>query len=91
MSLPGFQDWTESLKLGNGNSAVYAALTPKGPIPLTSSDIQDLLRNGVAKARISSLVTKYGVDFQLTPEIEQQMKAAGADNVLLIEIKANKK
>lgn len=51
--------------------------------PLTEAKIVQGLETGVASKRMTVLVEKRGVDFSLTPEIEQQLRGAGANDDLV--------
>ena len=51
--------------------------------PLSFEDVEKLLEGGVTNARVSKIVKEYGVDFDLTPDREQRLRAAGADDDLL--------
>lgn len=54
--------------------------------PLSVADVEHGLKAGVSNARMSVLVKQYGVDFELTDAIEKQLRAAGANNELLLRI-----
>jgi hypothetical protein len=92
LSLKGFKDIIRSVLLSPGDTGkVEAKLATSGLKPLSESEIQSLLASGVPKARILALVAKYGVDFELTPEIERTLRSNGADGLILTEIGKNKK
>src|SRR5574341_1257470 len=80
VGLSGYRDWIQSLTLTDG-STIYidAKLTVAGPLPFTSQDVVDLLKGAVSAKRAADLVRERGVDFDLTPAIEQQIRAAGGD------------
>lgn len=59
--------------------------TPKAA-RLSLDDILTLLAGGVTPARVATLVKERGVDFQLTPENENKLRIAGADDSLLLAI-----
>jgi len=59
---------------------------PPGPPPLRLQEVLDALQKQVPKSRLEVLITKYGVDFQLTDDIEKQLREAGADSDLLLDI-----
>lgn len=72
--------------------AVEVKRVPKpGPAPLTRAEILEALNKGVPAPRLSSLVGQFGVDFALTDEAEQTLRAAGADANLLLAIAKNKR
>lgn len=53
---------------------------------LALDDILTLLAGGVTPARVATLVKERGVDFALTPENENKLRIAGADDSLLLAI-----
>lgn len=53
---------------------------------LSLDDILTLLAGGVTPARAATLVKDRGVDFALTPEAENKLRIAGADDALLLAI-----
>ncbi|HXJ96843.1 MAG TPA: tetratricopeptide repeat protein [Terriglobia bacterium] len=53
------------------------------PTPLTENAILGLLKNGVSSRRIAALARQRGVDFKLTPEVENQLRQSGADIFIL--------
>ena len=53
---------------------------------LALDDILTLLAGGVTPARVATLVKDRGVDFALTPESENKLRIAGADDSLLLAI-----
>jgi len=72
---------------GPGGSAT-TSVEIKVTIPrLTEANLVDLLENEVPRARIAKLVTERGVAFELTAEIEQRLRAAGADDTVIEAIK----
>lgn len=54
--------------------------------PLAESDIAKLLEAGVTPTRVAALVAERGVSFDLTPEAEQRLRQAGADDALLLAL-----
>ena len=59
---------------------------PPAPPPLKLQEVLDALQKQVPGIRIQFLVTKYGVDFEFTGDIEKRLRAAGADDALLLDI-----
>lgn len=51
--------------------------------PLTKADTLQLLRGDVPPARVAELARERGIDFQITPETESDLKQAGATDELL--------
>ena len=64
---------------------------PPGPPPLALSEVLEALQKGVPAARVSSLVSQFGVSFPLNDDAEKQLRAAGADADLLLTIAKSKK
>ncbi len=64
---------------------------PPGPPPLALSEVVEALQKGVPAARVSSLVSQFGVSFALTDDAEKQLRGAGADANLLLTIAKSKK
>ena len=92
LALPGFKQWRLEVALVAGeNKTVESKLEAAGPKPLTLPEIEEALANGVRSARLTVLVKQYGVDFALTAELQQGLRAKGADSDLLLAIATNKK
>ena len=53
------------------------------PAPLSENAILGLLKNGVSSRRIAALARQRGVNFKLTPEVENQLRQSGADIYIL--------
>lgn len=87
LSLIGYKEWTQTVELAAGDTKeVEAQLQPSGPKPLTLGEVEEALKNGLPSARVTQLVKEFGVDFALTDEVEQRLRAAGADGDLLLAI-----
>lgn len=54
--------------------------------PLSEADLVDLLRHYVTPVRIAELAREEGIDFNMTPESEKELRRAGADTVLIGEL-----
>ena len=63
---------------------------PKTSHAFTLQDISFALREGVEPKRVVALVRERGVDFELTRETENQLRSAGADGLLVDEIKRSR-
>ncbi|MGH9556973.1 MAG: PEGA domain-containing protein [Terriglobales bacterium] len=88
----GYKEWSQTVAAAAGQThAVEARLTPAGPPPFSVQDIVALLQGEVALARVAALVAERGVDFTLTDQAEQQIRAAGGDAELLVAIAKAKK
>ena len=64
---------------------------PPGPPPLALAEVVEALQKGVTPARVTSLVSQFGVSFPLTDDAEKQLRSAGADTNLLLVIAKSKK
>lgn len=92
LSLASFKEWTQTVTLGAGEALqIEAELESAGPKPLALSDVEQALTGGLSKARVAALVKEYGVDFALTDEAEKRLRAAGADETLLLAIAKGRK
>jgi len=62
---------------------------PKG---LSKDDVVRLLKGDVTPGRVAQMARERGIDFQVTPQIEKELRGAGADNdliAMLLEIGPN--
>jgi serine protease Do len=59
--------------------------------PLSVSDIEHGLKAGVTNTRMAVLVKQYGVDFELTDNVEKQLRTAGCNSDLLLQIARNRR
>jgi len=53
------------------------------PKPLSKNRVLEYLKGEVSPARVTELVRQRGVDFKTTPEIENELRSAGATEALL--------
>jgi hypothetical protein len=60
----------------------------KEPFELT--EVEKLLKGGFTPKRIVALVEQYGVTFELTDNVERELRKLGADNRLLLVIARNR-
>lgn len=75
---------TYQLSAKGPGGSTSASLEIKVTIPrLSEANLVDLLKNAVPKPRIAKLVSERGISFELTPEVEQRLRAAGADDTLV--------
>jgi tetratricopeptide (TPR) repeat protein len=79
---------------GDSVAKLYLALTnlrlqttEKATNPFTLQDISFALRERIEPKRVAALVRERGVAFDLTADAESQLRKAGADDLLLNEIK----
>jgi hypothetical protein len=92
LTLIGYKEAIQPLELAAGDSkTIEAKLEAAGPKPLALAEIEEALTNGLPPKGITKLVNQYGVDFALTDEAEKRLRAAGADDGLLLAISRNKK
>ena len=56
------------------------------PRPLSAADVEHALKSGVPKTRMAALVKQYGVDFGLTDVVKGQLRSAGANDSLILQI-----
>jgi tetratricopeptide (TPR) repeat protein len=73
---------------------LYLGLTlarlPVAPVKTTALSVQDVsfaLREGIEAERVAALARERGVTFDVTKEIENQLRKVGADSRLMDEIK----
>src|SRR6202171_6453642 len=69
-----------------GSSAARTTRTPNAPRPLSAADVEHGLKSAVPNARMAALVKKYGVDFELTGAVKQELRSAGASDNLILQI-----
>jgi formylglycine-generating enzyme required for sulfatase activity len=55
--------------------------------PLTEPGLVDLLKNFVPPARVAELAREKGIDFTLSPQQEQELRQAGADDALISSLR----
>ena len=92
VSLAGYRDWTEDVEFRDGAELdLNAPLQRAGPAPFTVADVEQMLRGGISTKRAATLVRERGVDFSLTDDTEHRLRAAGADDELMLTIAKNKK
>ncbi len=72
---------------GPGGSTI-ASLQVTVTIPrLSEANILDLLKNEVPKTRIAQLAAERGLTFDISPDVEQRLRSAGADDSLVEALK----
>ena len=69
-----------------GSTAGRTTRTPNAPRPLSAADVEHGLKSAVPNARMAALVKKYGVDFELTDAVKQELRSAGASDNLILQI-----
>ena len=61
--------------------------TQHAPRPLSVADVEHGLKSSVPNARMAALVKQYGVDFELTHTVEDELRSAGASDNLILQIR----
>src|ERR1700730_15487868 len=69
-----------------GSTEGKATRTQHAPRPLSAADVEHGLKSAVPNARMIALVKQYGVDFELTHTVEQELRSAGASDNLILQI-----
>ncbi len=69
-----------------GSAEGRTTRTQHAPRPLSVADVEHGLRSAVTKARMAALVKLYGVDFELTHAVEEQLRKAGANDSLILQM-----
>src|ERR1700682_4237447 len=69
-----------------GSSAGRTIRTTNTSRPLSAADVEHGLKSAVPSARMAALVKKYGVDFELTGAMKQELRSAGASDNLILQI-----
>src|ERR1700693_651977 len=69
-----------------GSAAGRTTRTPNASRPLSAADVEHGLKSAVPNARMAALVKKYGVDFELTGAVKQELRSAGASDNLILQI-----
>src|ERR1700688_4825987 len=69
-----------------GSTAGRTTQTPNARRPLSAADVEHGLKSAVPNARMAALVKKYGVDFELTGPVKQELRSAGASDGLILQI-----
>ena len=57
-----------------------SAQTQPSPEPFTKDNVLKLLTGNVPVKRVEALARERGIDFQITPEAESELRQAGADD-----------
>jgi len=73
-----------------GSTEGRATPTQHAPRPLSAADVEHGLKSAVPNARMAALVKQYGVDFELTHTVEDELRSAGASDNLILQIRRSK-
>jgi len=77
--------------IGAIRTAAAARAAQEAPKPpLTESEILKGLAGRISNQHLAELVSRYGVDFALTPESEERLRALGANDELITTIRRTK-
>ena len=71
------------VQLGWASATAWQPSAPKPSEKLTVGQIIELLQSGVSQPRIEVLARERGIGFEITPEIEDRLRGAGATEDLL--------
>src|SRR6266404_9278525 len=74
------------LAMVGSTAAARTTRTPNASRPLSAADVEHGLKSAVPNARMAVLVKKYGVDFELTGAVKQELRSAGASDNLILQI-----
>src|ERR1700681_1906318 len=74
------------LVMVGSTAAARTTRTPNASRPLSAADVEHGLKSAVPNARMAALVKKYGVDFDLTGAVKQELRSAGASDNLILQI-----
>ena len=66
---------------------LVSAQTQPSPKPFTKDDVVELLTGNVPAKRVETLARERGIDFQITPETESELRQAGATDPLLAALR----
>jgi PEGA domain-containing protein len=86
-----YKEWKSKITLAGERTEQKIDLVKRGPEPLSVDEIDQALSQGMTAARCAELVKQYGVSFALTPDIDKQLRAKGADDALLLTIAESKR
>src|SRR5271157_4771904 len=73
-----------------GSTEGRATPTQHAPRPLSAADVEHGLKSAVPNARMAALVKQYGVDFELTHTVEDELRSAGASDSLILQIRRSR-
>jgi hypothetical protein len=90
VALVGHKQQVISREFKGGSEEIAVRLEKEGPRPLALEEVENALA-GLPRKKVLELVKEFGVDFDITPERESRLRAAGADDSVLYAITQNKK
>src|ERR1700704_5924678 len=68
------------------SAAARTTKSHNAPRPLSAADVEHGLKSAVPNARMAALVKQYGVDFELTDQVEKELRKVGANDKLVLQI-----
>jgi len=80
----------ERLRAVGANDELLEVVGKGQAKPLSENDLLKRLAGGMENQRLAAQVGQYGVELSLTPEIEERLRAAGANDVLVAAIRKAK-
>ena len=86
------EDTTYQLKaIGPGGTVTATVKISVTKERLTENEVRGLLENDVTCARVAQLAGQYGVSFDVTPEIERDLRRVGANDDLIQALRKNRR
>src|SRR5215471_16967008 len=69
--------------------ALVCGSTPAqvAPKPLSQQDVTKLLKGAVSPKRVGELVRERKIDFEVSPDVERELRAVGADDALIAALR----
>ena len=83
INFPPAADYLQSLHDAGALEALLNALRESAPKPLTREQVLNLLASGVSADRVATLVKKRGLTFKPNEEYLDNLRIAGADDVVV--------
>jgi len=71
----------------SASMVLFSAQTQPTPKPFTKDDVLKLLTGNVPVRRVQALALERGIDFQITPEAESELRKAGGTDPLLATLR----
>jgi serine/threonine-protein kinase len=62
-------------------------ISPPAPHPLSKTDVVELLSNYVPPGRVAELAQRTGINFEVTEEVERELRGAGATDELIAALR----
>jgi len=84
-------DWHQAEPSATTAAATTKRPKPTQPPPFSLNEVETGLTGGITNKRMATLVSTYGVDFQLSPAAKSRLTHDGADDGLLQTIASSKR